>query len=108
MLESDFIYRETPFNLVKKAEEVLPNLDSSWEEEILIQGVIDCFFQEGEDFVLIDYKTDYYYNEESKNDLINRYRYQIELYREALEKIRGRRVKEAYLYLLHKNEGVRI
>jgi ATP-dependent helicase/nuclease subunit A len=110
MLHADYVFREVPFNLVKKAKEVLPTLEdiSSCDEEILIQGVIDCYFVEKEELILIDYKTDYYHNETMRQELVEKYRSQIQLYKEALEKIKGRRVKEAYLYLLHGNEEVRL
>lgn len=109
--KADRVYREVPFNLVKRAEDVLPHLDGEEDpcrEEILIQGVIDCYFEEGEDLVLVDYKTDYYHSEAMKQRIIQNYRSQIQLYREALEKIQGKRVKESYLYLFHQNEEVLI
>ena len=110
MLQADYIYREVPFNLVKSAHQVLPNLENvqSCNENILVQGVIDCYFQEGEEFVLIDYKTDYYHSETMKQKLVQKYSAQVQLYKEALEKIQGKKVKAAYLYLLHGSEEVKL
>ncbi|SJZ64060.1 helicase-exonuclease AddAB subunit AddA [Garciella nitratireducens] len=108
MLRASRVYREVPFNLVKQAREVLPNIEGvvSCKEEILIQGVIDCYFYEQTDLVLIDYKTDFYLNEIQKQEMIEKYKIQVQLYQEALEKIQGKEVKEAYLYLFHGNEAV--
>ena len=108
MLKADRVFREVPFNLVKQAKEVLPNVEeiSSCKEEILIQGVIDCYFYEGADLVLIDYKTDFYLNGKKKQEMVKKYKIQVQLYQEALEKIQGKKVKEAYLYLFHGNEAV--
>lgn len=110
MLGAQRVYREVPFNLVKKANEVLVGLEeiSTCKEKLLIQGIADCYFQEGEDLVLIDYKTDFYLNEEEKQRIVEKYRTQIQLYQEALEKIQGRRVRESYLYLFHGNEEMQI
>lgn len=97
MLHSDNIFREKPFNLEKD----IPGEDSS---SVLIQGVIDCFFQEDSQYVLVDYKSDYYGNEMEKMILVDRYSNQLMIYKEAIENITGRIVKESYLYLFYKNE----
>lgn len=55
-------------------------------DEILVNGIIDCFFIENNSGVLIDYKSDRIYDEE---DLKARYRIQLELYRTALERGNG-------------------
>lgn len=94
-------FRETPFNLVATVS----------EEEVLVQGVIDGYFiDEDGQLVLLDYKAVYVdYNkdidEELKRIKID-YKKQIELYSEALEKIKEVKVKEAYLYLLNLGEVV--
>lgn len=64
-------------------------------ERILIQGIIDAFFEEDGALVLVDYKTDYVTEGEI---LKKRYRTQLEYYRRALEQITGSKVKESYLY----------
>jgi len=106
IVQAPRVYREVPFNLVKKACDVIPGLEDC-QEDLLIQGVIDCFFEEGSDLVLVDYKTDYV-TEGGRDEVIERYRLQIELYGEALERILNRRVKEKVLYLFHLNEGIRL
>lgn len=62
---------------------------------VLVQGIIDAFFIEGKEAVLIDYKTDRVKNDK---ELADRYRMQAMLYKEAIEKAMGIRVKESYLY----------
>ena len=77
------------------------------EDVILIQGIIDCYFLEGEEAVIIDYKTD----EVSKGGieaLKEEYSPQILSYKEAVEKITGRNVKECFLYLFDIGEAVKI
>ena len=79
MIESGRVHREKQF-LMR-------------HEDIIVEGIIDCFFFEDDEIVLIDYKTDEIPNPE-------KYRAQLELYRNALESIYGARVKETYIYWL--------
>ncbi len=65
------------------------------EGEVLIQGVLDCYAVTGEEAVILDYKTDRVQTEE---ELIARYRVQMDLYTEALRRVKKLRVKERILY----------
>ena len=100
-----YVRRETPFNLRKKAHELMVDLQPG-EDTLLIQGIIDCFFEEDGQWVLVDYKTDYVKSEDVLQQLIERYRTQMELYTEALVQITGKPVKERILYLLSMNQAV--
>ncbi|MDY5483245.1 MAG: helicase-exonuclease AddAB subunit AddA [Clostridium sp.] len=64
-------------------------------ERILIQGIIDAFFEEDGALILVDYKTDYVTEGET---LKKRYQTQLEYYRRALEQMTGKNVKESFLY----------
>ena len=66
------------------------------DRSIIVQGIIDCYFEEGGQLVLVDYKTS---QTRDKSKLAARYKLQIDLYRQALEAATGKPVKEAYLYL---------
>ena len=65
---------------------------------MLIQGIIDVFFEEEDGLVLLDYKTD---SVSSMKELWNRYETQLDYYGEALERLMGRPVKEKILYSFH-------
>jgi len=99
-------HREVPFVIQRKACEVMPELEGC-EDPILIQGIVDCYFQEDGELVLLDYKTDRA-QEGIEESAAQKYRAQLELYREALEKLTGMKVKEAYIYLLSISKQVRI
>ena len=62
---------------------------------LLIQGIIDVFFEEEDGIVLLDYKTD---SVNSGKELVDLYRTQMELYQEAIERALGKKVKEKVLY----------
>lgn len=86
---------EQPFMLGLTAGEIYPDQDS--EELIMVQGIIDAFFFEGDDIVLVDYKTD---SVKSKDgyELVEKYKAQLEYYAQALERLSGRKVKEKIIY----------
>ena len=87
------LYKEKPFVMGKPAREALEESDS--EEMLLIQGIIDVFFEEDDGIVLLDYKTD---RVRTGQELADRYRAQLELYQEAIERAVGKQVKERLLY----------
>jgi ATP-dependent helicase/nuclease subunit A len=106
MLASAKIHREVPFNLEIPCSEVYPELDECDLETILLQGVIDCYFEEPDGLVIIDYKTDYV-PDDGMEMIKNRYRIQIGYYAKALAILTGRKVKETYIYLFSNGEVVK-
>ena len=75
------------------------------EETMLVQGIIDAYFEEAGELVLVDYKTD---RVEKGSELRDRYHVQMEYYMKALEQALGKKVKEAVLYSLFLGEEVRL
>ena len=69
--------------------------DEATGEYYLVQGVIDAFFEENGEIVLLDYKTDWVSEEEP---LIKRYKIQLDLYRQAIERLYHRKVSEVLIY----------
>lgn len=105
MKNSKNIKREVPYVIKKKACEILDNV--KLDDIILLQGIIDCYFYEGDEIVIIDYKTDdvSLYGVEKLKRI---YEVQILAYKDAVERITKKRVKECYLYLFDIDEGVLI
>lgn len=87
------LYREQHFMKQVPNDYLFPGSNTS--EPVILQGIIDAFFIEDGEIVLVDYKSDHVREAET---LIGRYRKQLELYAEALEKITGLRVKEKLIY----------
>lgn len=85
--------KEQPFVLGVSADEVYPGADS--KELILVQGIIDVYFEEEDGLVLLDYKTDRVYRDQ---ELADRYYAQLEYYAKALEQLTGKTVKEKWIY----------
>ena len=75
------------------------------EEEVLLQGIIDAYFQEGDSLVLVDYKTDFVKRPE---ELEKRYQIQLLSYQMALERLTGKKVKEKLIYSFCLNQEVTV
>ncbi len=99
------LYREQPFMLGIEAKELYPESES--EELVLVQGIIDAWFLEGEDIVLVDYKTDSVKSGDGQ-ELVNKYRAQLRYYAQALERLTGRRVKQQMIYSFALGEEIRV
>ena len=97
------VQREVPFMMSLPANVAYPDWREG-EEEVLVQGVIDCLFEDEQGLVLIDYKTDAitgrFHNgfQGAKPILADRYRTQLELYTRAVEGILHKKVTERYLF----------
>ena len=92
------LYREQPFVIGISAE----RLDTSFDEAetVLVQGIIDAYFIEDNQIVLVDYKTDKTTSREG-SDLIQKYKVQLSYYTEALERLTGMKVSEKYIYSVY-------
>lgn len=96
------LYREQPFVYgidARRLQESFPE-----GETVLIQGVIDVYFIENGEIVLLDYKTDVI---RSGGELMERYRVQLDYYREALEHMWHMPVKEELLYSFYLENSVK-
>ena len=104
MRRSGSVRREQKF-LVKKSDAGLDDERlMEYNNDSMLQGIADCMFDEDDEIVLVDYKTDRVSDEST---LIARYDLQIKLYAAALSRIFGKNVKEAYLYSFSLGKAVR-
>ncbi len=98
------VYREKRFTVADNSK----NLFGSGDETVLIQGVIDLFF-ENEDgtYTVVDYKTDRIKNGEEQL-LCDRYKPQIAYYAKAVSEMTGRKIKECILYSFHLSKSITV
>ena len=85
--------KEQPFVIARPANKI--SEEYTGNKDVLIQGIIDAYFEEEDEIVVLDYKTDYV---KSSEELVLRYKKQLELYAEALEQTTGKKVKERVIY----------
>ncbi len=99
------LHREQPFVIGVPATEVLPDTKDS--STVLIQGIIDGFYETSEGIVLMDYKTDRL-EAGGENVLVERYKKQMELYAKALERVTGEKVVRKVLYSFSLNREIEV
>ncbi len=89
------LHRETPFVIAVGADEV----DPSWPagQSVLVQGIIDAWYEEDDRFTLLDYKTDKVPMGDEQY-LARFYRVQMALYKKALERLTGKKADACLLY----------
>lgn len=95
------LYKEQPFVLGLSASRL--NSEFPSEETVLIQGIIDVFFEEDGKYVLLDYKTDAV---ETSEELVRRYHVQLDYYAEALEQSFGNQDTERIIYSFKLGEEI--
>lgn len=102
------LYRERPFVMGIPVKEIYPGLEEGGQgERILIQGVIDVYFEEADGIVLLDYKTDRIPEGEAGDKLlIKRYKTQLDYYQKAIEQILNKKVKDRILYSVIMNREI--
>ncbi|HWR60960.1 MAG TPA: helicase-exonuclease AddAB subunit AddA [Clostridia bacterium] len=105
MINAGKLYREVPFTMEVDCCEVFGGLGGCDRagETVVLQGIIDCYFEEAGKLVLVDYKTDYV-PEDEQEQLKEKYRTQIDYYTRALKQITGRELAGRYIYLFWNGE----
>ena len=97
------LYREKQFVIGVPASDIRPQWDK--EEMVLVQGIIDAWFYEGDQIVLLDYKTDRVLKGQEQK-LKERYQAQLDYYAKALKQTTGHEVKEKIIYAFSLQEGI--
>lgn len=97
------VYKEQPFYYFIPAKEIY---NEEVEENILVQGIIDLYYIDTNgNITLVDYKTDHVKNEQ---EIIEKYKNQLEIYKKALEESCGKKVKNVYIYSTYLNKEINI
>lgn len=103
---SEKVFREYKFSVFRKAGELYTGLDEKIQDElVVVEGIIDCAFYDGDKLILIDYKTD---KVDDINILKQRYEKQLDAYKAALLQCEGKAAYEAYIYSLYLSDAILI
>jgi ATP-dependent helicase/nuclease subunit A len=100
--EKGMLYREQQFYVAMKPEDISERY-AGYNEMVVVQGIIDAYFIEAGEIVLLDYKTDHVENIE---DLVTRYHVQLDKYAQTLEQLTGLHVKEKVIYAFHFDDSI--
>ena len=106
------IFKEKPFYIQIPAKDIYKDLVGNKEElikeNVLVQGIVDLFYINAKDeLVLVDYKTDYI-KDDAKKELTEKYKVQIDLYTKALENALEKPVSKRYIYSVHNDEVIQV
>ena len=92
------IYKEQPFHM--------SIIDENTKERILIQGIIDLYYiNQNNEIVLVDYKTDYV-EKNNEQELIEKYKPQLKIYKKAIEEALNKNVEKLYIYSVYLNKEI--
>ena len=95
------VYKEKPFYINLPANKIYDENPDKIDENILVQGIIDLYYiDKNDNLILVDYKTDYV-EAGKENELIEKYKKQLELYRQALEDALDKKVEKTYIYSVY-------
>ncbi len=108
LLESDLGQRMAKADLENRLKREVKFLMNMEDSEVMVIGVIDCYFEEDNNLVLIDYKTDYVMSDNYTDVLVTRYKEQLNYYKEALESITGVETGEIYIYSVPNTREIQI
>jgi len=109
LLQAAWVRREVPFNWGVPAGRIhaAAAAGGAADEPVLIQGVVDCLFEDEGGLVLLDYKTDRIRGD-GWDAAAERHRFQLELYAEAVGRILGRKIGECHVFFFDGGRSVRL
>lgn len=105
--KADNVYKETSFMMEMKGYEIFGDRYRDADSDIVIHGIIDLYFIEYDHIILVDYKTDYV-NNHNINELIDKYKIQLDLYKRALEINTGLKVTESIIYSVYEDMEIKL
>ena len=94
VLEAEQVFREFKFSILTSASDYGPGLEG---EEVLLQGVIDCWFAGEDGLTVLDFKSDRV-RPGGERERAELYRPQLETYSRALERVTGQKVRRRLLW----------
>lgn len=104
--KSPLIMREKKVTVPLKAGELYKNLPENVKNEIVvIQGYVDCAFEENGELIIVDYKTD---RGTDGGTLAERYRTQLKMYEYALHEITGMKIACTLIYSFDKGDYIKV
>ena len=101
------MYRERQFITGFPAQKIKPEY-AGCDDIIMVQGIIDCCFEENGEYVIVDYKTDHVEADNAEDILRKRYTEQLKLYSDAMQQISGVKVKECTIYSVSVSREIKL
>ena len=104
LLSAKKVRREFKFSVLLPADEALGRTEL-YGEKLLLQGVMDMFYETDDGVTIVDFKTD---REIPSGEVLESYSEQLRTYRRALSEITGKEAKRLILYHVTSGEYIEI
>ena len=104
VLAAETLHREYPFSVLAPAEKFFPQTPAG--EEVLLQGVVDCWFETEAGITIVDFKTDRVSTQQAMEDRSQHYQGQMAAYAYALAAVTGKPVTRRILWFLSLGQGI--
>lgn len=105
VVNSQNVFREQSFMIEADAKAVYKDLGDEFEnEKVIVQGFADLCFYDGEGLFIIDYKTD----RADEEELIKRYKLQLDIYSLALSQVFEREVTGTAIYSFYNKKLIEL
>lgn len=101
------LYKEKQFVIGVSTEKITGVKTEADTIPVVVQGIIDAYFKEGDNLILLDYKSDHIKAGE-EDILIDHYKTQLQYYKDTLEQLTGLTVSETYIYSFAVNKEIRV
>ena len=101
-------HREEPFAMVMNGAELFKEIKTSDQEQVLLHGIVDGYLETPTGIILVDYKTDHLRPGFGEAEIVDRYRGQLNLYKEALGLMKPLPVVQMGLYLVESEQFITI
>ena len=101
---SSDVLREFKFSILEKASRYYQGVS---DDEILLQGVVDCAVVDDNGITVLDFKTDFI-TKSNLGEKIAQYRDQVSVYANALSRIFEKPICATYIYFFSSEELIRI
>jgi ATP-dependent helicase/nuclease subunit A len=102
------VHKEEPFYINMSASNIYNYDDEIVKEKVLVQGIIDLYYIDKNDkLILVDFKTDYVENN-NEDILVQKYKEQLNIYKQALEKALNRKVDKTIIYSIFLQKEIEI
>ena len=106
MSKASNVMREKKFTILMPLSVLDSDVDDAIKDEkTVVQGIADCVFIEDDELVIVDYKTDMNVSQE---ELISRYKPQLDIYKRALGECLNMRVKQALIYSFYLSKTIEV
>ncbi len=107
ILSSDKVYKEYAFTVSVPLSEMHPEIpvEAAEGESIIIEGVVDCAFEENGKLIIVDFKTD---RASDSDELVEKYKEQLSVYRRCLSEVIGLPVAQTLIYSFRLGEIIAV